>query len=194
MILVIDNYDSFTYNLAQYIGEMGYQVKVCRNNKITIAGINNCKPDKIIISPGPGRPEEAGICLNIVKEFSSTIPILGVCLGHQLIGHFFGAEIIPVHNLMHGKISYIYHDNDSIFANIPNPFVATRYHSLAINTFTLPSDLLAIAWTQDNTIMACKHTIYPNVYGIQFHPESVLTEYGKNILKNFLELLSNDFY
>nr|UNJ16283.1 anthranilate synthase component 2 [Boldiaceae sp.] len=188
MILLIDNYDSFTYNLVQYIGEMGYRVKVYRNDKITIAEINNLKPDKIIISPGPGRPEEAGICLNIIKEFSGIIPILGVCLGHQVIGHAYGAKIVNSIKLMHGKISYIQHSSDPIFANLPNPFIATRYHSLAIDKLTLPANLLIIAWTQDNIIMGCKHKIYPNVYGIQFHPESILTDCGKNILKNFLRL------
>lgn len=188
LILIIDNYDSFTYNLVQYIGEMNYKPCVYRNDKITINQIFDLQPEKIIISPGPGRPEEAGICLKIIEHFSKHIPILGVCLGHQAIGYYYSSQIVNVNKLMHGKTSHIYHNADPLFLGVPNPFTATRYHSLAIDNFTLASELSIIAWTEDNIIMGCKHKKYNHVYGIQFHPESILTPYGKKIIENFLVL------
>nr|YP_009402627.1 anthranilate synthase component 2 [Compsopogon caeruleus]ARX95986.1 anthranilate synthase component 2 [Compsopogon caeruleus] len=188
MILLIDNYDSFTYNLVQYIGEKNYPIVVYRNDKINIEEIYRINPDKIIISPGPGRPEKSGICLDIIKEFGEFIPILGVCLGHQAIGCFYGSEVIKVNKLMHGKTSNIYHNGDVLFKGVPSPFIATRYHSLIINSINMSSYLSVIAWTNDNIIMGCKHRVYHKVYGIQFHPESILTEYGRAILSNFLKL------
>nr|ARO91395.1 anthranilate synthase component II [Rhodochaete parvula]ASK39710.1 anthranilate synthase component 2 [Rhodochaete parvula] len=190
MILLIDNYDSFTYNLAQYIGEMGYNVYVVRNNKITLDKIVYLNPDKIIISPGPGSPRESGISLDIIKNLGNSIPILGVCLGHQSIGEIYGASIIKAKNIMHGKVSPIYHYNDNqLFKNVSNPFLATRYHSLVIDSINFPEELEIIASTEDDVIMSVQHKKYKFVYGIQFHPESVLTTSGNVILKNFLELV-----
>lgn len=185
MILIIDNYDSFTYNLVQYLGELGQSLRVFRNDKINIAGIKRLRPDRIVISPGPGRPEDAGISCQVIKEFTGKVPILGVCLGHQCLGFAFGAKIIQADRLMHGKTSMIYHNQKGIFKGIPNPFEATRYHSLIVSGRNLPSTLEMVAWTKDDEIMGLKHQDYP-VWGVQFHPESILTKAGKDILKNFL--------
>jgi anthranilate synthase/aminodeoxychorismate synthase-like glutamine amidotransferase len=187
MILMIDNYDSFTYNLVQYLEELGKQVRVYRNDKITIAEIKKLKPAKIVISPGPGRPEDAGISCEVIKEFAGNIPILGVCLGHQCLGYVYGGTISIAKRIMHGKTSMIYHNQKSIFKNIPNPFEATRYHSLIVEKKDLPPCLEAIAWTKENEIMGLKHNKFA-LWGVQFHPESILTKVGKDILRNFLKL------
>ncbi len=184
MILIIDNYDSFTYNLVQYFGELGQDIKVFRNDKITLKKISQLKPKQIVISPGPGRPEDAGISCDVIREFSGKIPILGVCLGHQAIGLFFGARITNAVRLMHGKTSLIYHNGKDIFKSIPNPFEATRYHSLLVEKKSLPKCLEIPAWTGRSEIMGLKHRNLP-VWGVQFHPESILTKYGKSILSNF---------
>ena len=186
MILVIDNYDSFTYNLVQYLGELGQQLKVYRNDKINVAQIKKLKPQRIVISPGPGRPEDAGASCRVIQEFAAHIPILGVCLGHQCIGSVWGAKVVQAARLMHGKTSMIYHNRKGIFRKIPNPFVATRYHSLIVSNNNLPSVLQIIAWTKDGQIMGLKHKNFP-VWGVQFHPESILTKAGRDILKNFLQ-------
>ena len=186
MILMLDNYDSFTYNLVQYFGALGEKVRVFRNDKITIAKIKELKPKKIVISPGPGRPEDAGISCDLIRQFSGKIPILGVCLGHQAIGYAFGGKIINAKQLMHGKTSLIYHTGETIFKGIPNPFEATRYHSLLVDPKTLPECLKVIAWTKDKEIMGLKHKTFP-LWGVQFHPESVLTKSGMDILSNFLK-------
>lgn len=187
MILMIDNYDSFTYNLVQYLGELGANVRVFRNDKIAVERIKRLKPKKIVISPGPGRPEDAGISCAVIKEFAGKIPILGVCLGHQCIGYVFGGRIINAKILMHGKTSLIYHNQKTIFKGIPNPFEATRYHSLLIEKKSLPQVLEITAWTKNDEIMGIKHKQYP-LWGVQFHPESILTKAGKDILANFLNL------
>lgn len=192
MILVIDNYDSFTYNLVQYLGELGLtipvakEIQVYRNDKITTEEIKNLNPDGIVISPGPKRPEDAGICLDVIAKFGATIPILGVCLGHQSIGQVFGGKIVFAPNLMHGKTSEIYHNNKGVFANLKNPFTATRYHSLVIEKETFPSSLEITAWTEDGIVMGVRHKEYPHIQGVQFHPESILTTSGLQLLKNFL--------
>lgn len=185
MILLIDNYDSFSYNLYQLIGQVNDNIKVCRNDKITIDEIKDLNPDVIILSPGPGRPENAGICIDIIKEFYNKIPILGVCLGHQAICAAFGGEISYANKLMHGKSSIAKLNNDKIFKNLDEITVG-RYHSLSLVESTLPKDLEIIAKTKDNEIMAVKHKKY-NVYGLQFHPESILTPDGLTIIKNFIE-------
>ncbi|HTP04104.1 MAG TPA: aminodeoxychorismate/anthranilate synthase component II [Nitrospirota bacterium] len=187
MLLMIDNYDSFTYNLVQYLGELGQDMKVYRNNKITIPEIENMQPDRIVISPGPCTPKEAGISIEVIKHFSGRIPILGVCLGHQSIGEAFGGDVIRAPYLMHGKTSMIYHDNQTIFAGLPNPFEATRYHSLIIKRETLPTVLEVTAWTEDGIIMGVRHKQF-KVEGVQFHPESILTGAGKELLRNFLKM------
>jgi anthranilate synthase/aminodeoxychorismate synthase-like glutamine amidotransferase len=186
MILVIDNYDSFTYNLVQYLGEMGQTLKVYRNDKISLEDIKRIKPDYIVISPGPGGPKDAGISKEVIKEFAGMIPILGVCLGHQCIAEVFGAKIVRAQRIMHGKTSKIFHNKQSIFKNIESPFSATRYHSLIVKKGTLPKDLEIIAKTKDNEIMGIRHKKY-SLWGVQFHPESILTENGKKLLKNFLK-------
>ncbi len=186
MILMLDNYDSFTYNLVQYLGELGVNIKVFRNDKITLNGIKKLKPEKIVISPGPGRPEDAGISCSAIEEFAGKIPILGVCLGHQAIGYVYGARIIGAKKLMHGKTSLIYHNRKSIFQGIPNPFEATRYHSLIVEEKSMPDCLEIIAWTKDDEIMGLKHKKFA-LWGVQFHPESILTKVGKDILYNFLK-------
>nr|YP_008965727.1 anthranilate synthase component II [Porphyridium purpureum]BAO23703.1 anthranilate synthase component II [Porphyridium purpureum] len=190
MILIIDNYDSFTYNLVQYIGSLGYKPIVFRNDQITIDQIRKLDPEKIIISPGPGNPDEAGICLNVVKELYNEFPILGVCLGHQTIGQAFNCKINKAQNLMHGKVSEIYHDQKGIFYNLPNPFKATRYHSLVIDSDSVSNDIEITAWTKDKIIMGCKHKNVDTLLGLQFHPESILTEQGFIIIQNFLNLNS----
>ncbi len=187
MILMIDNYDSFTYNLVQYLGELGQDIKVFRNDKINLEKIKKLHPKKIVISPGPGRPENAGISPQVIKNLAGKIPILGVCLGHQAIGYVYGAKIVNARNLMHGKTSLIYHDRKTIFKGIPDPFEATRYHSLLIERKTLPSCLEITAWTKEKEIMGIKHKEFP-LWGVQFHPESILTKSGKDILANFLKL------
>lgn len=185
MIVMIDNYDSFTFNLVQYLGEMGEKLMVFRNDELTVEDVLNAKPDKIVISPGPGRPEDAGISIDLIKAAAGSIPILGVCLGHQAIGEAFGGKVIHAGVLVHGKTSQIYHDGKTIFTGVPNPFTATRYHSLVVEKATLPSCLEISAETKDGLIMALRHREMP-VEGVQFHPESILTSEGKAILKNFL--------
>jgi anthranilate synthase/aminodeoxychorismate synthase-like glutamine amidotransferase len=188
MLVMIDNYDSFTYNLVQYLGELGQDIKVFRNDKITIKGIKRLSPVKILISPGPGRPENAGITCEVIKELAREIPILGVCLGHQAIGYVYGGKIVSAKKLMHGKTSMIYHNEKDIFRGLPNPFEATRYHSLVVEKKSLPTCLEITAWTKGEAeIMGLKHKRYP-LRGVQFHPESILTKCGKNILANFLKL------
>ncbi|NQU19588.1 aminodeoxychorismate/anthranilate synthase component II [bacterium] len=186
MILILDNYDSFTYNLVQYLGQLHRNLKVFRNDKISIGKIKQLNPDKIIISPGPGRPENAGISCELIDSLKGKIPILGVCLGHQAIGYAFGAKIIQAKKIMHGKTSMIYHNKKTIFRNIQSPFEATRYHSLVVDKRTLPANLEIIAWTKDREIMGLKHKEYP-IWGVQFHPESILTKVGLRLLKNFLK-------
>lgn len=190
MLLMIDNYDSFTYNLVQYLGELGEDIKVFRNDKITIYEIERLNPERIVISPGPCTPKEAGISVELIKHFSGTIPILGVCLGHQSIGTAFGGEIIRAPRLMHGKTSMIHHDGKTIFKGLPNPFEATRYHSLVIKKETLPHSLEITAWTDIGEIMGVRHKDIL-VEGVQFHPESILTTVGKDMLRNFLHLRSS---
>ncbi len=185
MILLIDNYDSFTYNLVQYFGELGARIKVYRNDKITLLQIKKLKPKHIVISPGPGTPEDAGISKGVIKEFAGIIPILGVCLGHQCIGEVFGGKVIGAKRLMHGKTSLIYHNKTGIFSGIKNPFIATRYHSLIIEKKSIPECLEITARTKENEIMGVKHKDY-TVWGVQFHPESILTKEGKKLLKNFM--------
>jgi len=187
MLLMIDNYDSFTYNLVQYLGELGEDLRVFRNDKITIKEIEEMKPEKIVISPGPCTPKEAGISIDVIKRFVGKIPILGVCLGHQSIGAAFGGDIIRSDRLMHGKTSMIYHDGKTIFENLPNPFEATRYHSLIIKRETIPSCLEITAETKEGEIMGVRHREFI-VEGVQFHPESILTKVGKDLLRNFLKL------
>jgi len=184
MILVIDNYDSFTYNLVQQIGELKFSVKVYRNDKISLQEIKMLAPKKIIISPGPGHPDQAGISVSVIKHFGGKIPILGVCLGHQAIGAAFGAKIIHAHRLMHGKTSFIYHDGKRIYKGIDNPFEATRYHSLILEEYSLPECLIVTAWTRGREIMGIRHKKW-HIEGVQYHPESFMTAQGKQLLRNF---------
>ena len=187
MLLMIDNYDSFTYNLVQHLGELGEDIKVFRNDRVTIKDIEELKPERIVISPGPCTPKEAGVSVDVIKYFAGKIPILGVCLGHQAIGAAFGGDIIRAPRLMHGKTSMIHHDGKTIFEGLPNPFEATRYHSLIIKKETLPDCLEITAWTEQDEIMGVRHKEFI-VEGVQFHPESILTKVGKTLLKNFLKL------
>jgi anthranilate synthase/aminodeoxychorismate synthase-like glutamine amidotransferase len=187
MILVIDNYDSFTYNLVQYLGELGADIEVVRNDQTTVEAIEKQAPERIVISPGPKTPSEAGICLDVITAFSGRVPILGVCLGHQAIGQAFGGQVIRAPQLMHGKTSEISHDGRTIFAGLPNPFPATRYHSLIVARETLPACLEISATTADGLIMGLRHR-ETKVEGVQFHPESILTQAGKQLLGNFLRL------
>lgn len=187
MILVIDNYDSFTYNLVQFLGELGADPKVYRNDAITVDQIRELKPEKIVISPGPGVPKDAGITIDVIKAFAGELPILGVCLGNQAIGEAFGARIVRAAQLMHGKTSEICHDSATIFRGLPYRFKATRYHSLIVDKDSVPDTLEVSATTPDGMIMGLRHRDYP-VEGVQFHPESVMTEHGKKLLQNFLEL------
>jgi anthranilate synthase/aminodeoxychorismate synthase-like glutamine amidotransferase len=187
MILMIDNYDSFTYNLVQYLGELGAELKVYRNDQITIDEIKKLTPNQIIISPGPGAPKDAGISEAVIREFSGQLPILGVCLGHQAIGEVFGGHIVRAARIMHGKTSPILHDNKTIFAGLPNPFPATRYHSLIVEKESLPACLEISAWTKEGEIMGLRHKEF-KIEGVQFHPESILTSSGKRLLQNFLSL------
>ena len=187
MILVIDNYDSFTYNLVQYLGELGAKIAVYRNDAITIEEIKRLKPEKIVISPGPGEPKDAGISKQVIEIFGQRIPILGVCLGHQCIGEVFGGKIVIASHIMHGKTSLIYHNGKKIFKGVKNPFEATRYHSLLVERKSFPKVLRITAQTKAKEIMGLQHNKYP-IYGVQFHPESILTGEGKKLLKNFLEM------
>jgi len=187
MILIIDNYDSFTYNLYQYIGEISPNLIVYRNDQISIEEIEKLNPERIIISPGPCTPREAGISIDVIKHFAGKIPILGVCLGHQAIGSAFGGRIIRSPEIMHGKTSLIYHDGKTIFKGLANPFEATRYHSLIIEKESLPDCLTVTAWTSNGIIMGIRHKKFM-IEGVQFHPESILTKVGKDLLKNFIEL------
>jgi anthranilate synthase/aminodeoxychorismate synthase-like glutamine amidotransferase len=187
VILLLDNYDSFTYNLAQYLGELGCQVEVHRNDRISVEQIAQRKPERIVISPGPCTPQEAGICVELIQKLAGKIPILGVCLGHQAIGAAFGGKIIRAPKLFHGKTSEIRHDGSGVFRGLPNPFTATRYHSLIVERKSLPAELQVTAEADDDIIMGLQHRQYP-LMGVQFHPESVLTDSGKQLLKNFLSL------
>ncbi len=186
MLLMIDNYDSFTYNLVQYFGELGADVKVFRNDEISVEQIAHLQPDQIVVSPGPCSPAEAGISVAAIKEFSGKIPLLGVCLGHQSIGAAFGGKIIHAKQLMHGKVSPVHHLDQGVFKGLPNPLTCTRYHSLAIERESLPDCLAVTAWTDDGEIMGVRHKTLA-VEGVQFHPESILTERGHDLLRNFLE-------
>ncbi len=196
MIIVIDNYDSFTYNLVQYLGELASElpvasdIRVFRNDAIDLDTISQLQPDGILISPGPGRPEDAGISLQLIDKLGSQIPILGVCLGHQTIGQVFGGKIVPAPVLMHGKTSAVHHQNVGVFAGLDSPFTATRYHSLVIEPQTLPDTLEITAWVEDGTIMGVRHRDYHHLQGVQFHPESILTDNGKSLLRNFLQSLN----
>lgn len=186
MILLIDNYDSFVYNLAQFLGELGAVIQVKRNDKISIKEIERLKPTSIIISPGPGTPKDSGISPEVIMHFKEKTPIMGVCLGHQTIGEVFGGKVIRAKKILHGKTSKIHHDGKTIFENIENPFTATRYHSLIVERESLPDCFTLSAWTEDNTVMGIRHKKY-KIEGVQFHPESVLTEAGMEILKNFIK-------
>ena len=185
MILMIDNYDSFTYNLVQYLGELGADLVVHRNDKITLDQIEALAPEKIVISPGPCTPREAGISCDLIRHFAGRVPLLGVCLGHQCIGDVFGGDVVRAGRLMHGKTSMIYHNGEQIFDDLENPFEATRYHSLIVKKETLPDCFELTAWTDRDEIMGLRHKDYP-IWGVQFHPESILTVEGKKLLKNFL--------
>ncbi|MDQ8191176.1 aminodeoxychorismate/anthranilate synthase component II [Roseibacillus persicicus] len=187
MLLVIDNYDSFTYNLVQYFGELGAEMKVIRNDELTLDEIEALAPDKIVISPGPCTPNEAGVSVGVVQRFGGKIPILGVCLGHQSIAQAFGGDVVRAERLMHGKTSMMHHEGGSVFANLPEPFEATRYHSLIVKKDTLPECLEITAWTDEGEIMGLKHKDF-EIHGVQFHPESILTAEGKKLLGNFLTM------
>jgi anthranilate synthase component II len=195
VIIVIDNYDSFTYNLVQYLGELGAElpvakeVQVYRNDQISLAEIRRLQPAAVVISPGPGRPEDAGISLELIKELGPTMPILGVCLGHQSIGQVFGGKIVSAPILMHGKTSQVEHSGVGVFRGVESPMIATRYHSLVIENQSCPEVLEVTAWVEDGTIMGVRHREYPHIEGVQFHPESILTTSGKQLLRNFLERL-----
>jgi len=195
VIIVIDNYDSFTYNLVQYLGELGTElpvaseVQVYRNDQVSLAEIRQLQPAAVVISPGPGRPEDAGISLELIKELGPTLPILGVCLGHQSIGQVFGGNIVSAPVLMHGKTSQVEHAGVGVFQGVESPMIATRYHSLVIEKQSCPEVLEITAWVEDGTIMGVRHREYPHIEGVQFHPESILTTAGKQLLRNFLERL-----
>ncbi|MCM8794794.1 MAG: aminodeoxychorismate/anthranilate synthase component II [Candidatus Omnitrophica bacterium] len=186
-ILMVDNYDSFTYNLVQYLGELGQELIVYRNDKITLEEVKRLKPDKIVISPGPGSPKDAGVSNDLIREMGPTVPLLGVCLGHQCIGAVFGGTVERNWRLMHGKTSMIYHDGKGVFKGLPNPFEATRYHSLVVRGSDFPSALTVTARTKEKEIMGLRHKRFP-IHGVQFHPESILTTSGKQLLKNFIRL------
>jgi anthranilate synthase component 2 len=190
MLLLIDNYDSFTYNLFQYFSELGEEVRVVRNDKITLDEIEQMSPERIVISPGPSTPLNAGISNDVIKHFGDKLPILGVCLGHQCLGYSYGGAFGPAQTIMHGKSSLVYHNNTGVFSGLSNPFPAIRYHSLVVVREKLPDCLEITAWTEDNTIMGLRHRRYP-VEGVQFHPESFMTQNGKDILRNFLKLNGN---
>ncbi|MFW6357826.1 MAG: anthranilate synthase component II [Chroococcales cyanobacterium] len=196
MIIVIDNYDSFTYNLVQYLGELAAEhpvaseIKVYRNDQIDLDTLRQLNPDGVVISPGPGRPEDAGISLALIEQLGETLPILGVCLGHQSIGQVFGGNVVSAPVLMHGKTSAVHHNNSGVFQGLDNPFTATRYHSLVIERDSIPDVLEITAWVEDGTIMGVRHRNYPHIQGVQFHPESILTSFGKELLRNFLVSLN----
>lgn len=196
MIVVIDNYDSFTYNLVQYLGELSAEfpvaaeIQVYRNDAISLEQLQALKPDGVVISPGPGRPEDAGISLELIRQLGPTLPILGVCLGHQGIGHVFGGQVVSAPELMHGKTSPVHHKGIGVFQGLESPLVATRYHSLVIDRETCPDELEITAWVEDGTIMGVRHRHYPHIEGVQFHPESILTSSGKELLRNFLRSLN----
>ena len=187
MLLILDNYDSFTYNLVQYFGELGAEMKIFRNDALTVEDVKKLAPERICISPGPCTPNEAGISLELIRELGATTPILGVCLGHQSIGQVYGGDVVRADRLMHGKTSPIHHNGSSVFKGLPSPFEATRYHSLIVKRDTLPDCLEITAWTEEGEIMGLRHKEHP-VHGVQFHPESILTEHGKQMLENFLAL------
>jgi len=187
MVLMIDNYDSFVYNIVQYLGELKAEVSVYRNDAISIPEIEKMNPQYIVISPGPGRPEDAGISCDIIKLLGDRFPILGVCLGHQCIGHVFGGRVIGASRLMHGKTSSVFHGGKDIFRGIPSPFTATRYHSLIVEKKSLPAILEMTAWTQEEEVMGLRHRQHA-IFGVQFHPEAILTEHGRTLLQNFLSL------
>ncbi len=185
MLLVIDNYDSFTYNLVQYLGELGADITVFRNDQVTVDKVKDLAPDQIVISPGPGNPDDGGISNEVIRQLGSSTPVLGVCLGHQCIGHVYGGRVSRAPRLMHGKVSSVYHNGRGIFYGVPSPFQATRYHSLIVEE-PLPECLEVTAFTRDGEIMGLRHKEHP-VLGVQFHPESILTEHGKRLLRNFLD-------
>ncbi len=187
MILVLDNYDSFTYNLVQYLGVLGAELKVVRNDEVTVAEIEAMGPEKILVSPGPCSPAEAGVSVAVIQHFGERLPVFGVCLGHQSIGHAYGGRVVRADRLMHGKTSPIHHDNTSVFKGMPNPFDATRYHSLIVERASLPECLRVTAWTEEGEIMGLAHKTLP-VFGVQFHPESVLTQEGMTLMRNFVEM------
>lgn len=187
MILMIDNYDSFTYNLVHYLGELGEKVLVFRNDKIRLEDVGKLNPDMVVVSPGPCTPKEAGISVDLIREFSGRIPILGVCLGHQSIGYAFGGKIVRAKKLLHGKTSMIYHDGKGTYKGLPNPFEAIRYHSLLVEKESLPDELEITAWTDEDEIMGLRHKEHL-IEGVQFHPESILTKHGKSLLKNFINM------
>ena len=192
MILMIDNYDSFTYNLVQYLGELGAEVETVRNDAVTVDDIAKMKPEGIVISPGPGTPDDAGICLQMISTLGPLIPIFGVCLGHQCIGQAFGAEVVRAERIMHGKTSMIYHRSQGVFKGLPQPFEATRYHSLMLRPESIPEDLSVMAWCEyqgGHEVMGIKHNLY-DIQGVQFHPESILTGCGHDLLRNFLQSIS----
>ncbi|EPG74424.1 glutamine amidotransferase, class I [Leptospira fainei serovar Hurstbridge str. BUT 6] len=190
MILLIDNYDSFTYNLYQYFCQIGNQVEVFRNDKIDLIRISELNPKGIVLSPGPGRPEDSGVCLDVLKELSGKVPILGVCLGHQAIGLVYGGKIVNAPSIMHGKVSLIEHDGLDIYSGIPSPFLATRYHSLVIQPESLPKELEVSSKTQDGVIMGVRHKTKANLFGVQFHPESIMTQNGLDIVRNFSRIVA----
>ena len=194
MLLVIDNYDSFTFNLVQYLGELAIEhpvaadVHVHRNDSLSISQISDLAPEAILLSPGPGDPDQSGVCLEVLSELAPTIPVLGVCLGHQALAQVYGAKVVRAHELMHGKTSQVFHQGAGVLAGLPQPFVATRYHSLIVEKESLPDCLEVIAWLEDGTIMGLRHREFRHLQGVQFHPESVLTESGHQLLSNFLRL------
>nr|QJH88192.1 trpG [Pterocladia lucida] len=185
-ILIVDNYDSFTQNLVQYVGYLGFSIRVIRNDEISFQNINLIKPDYIIVSPGPGNPQNINPVLSLIGKYADQVPILGVCLGHQAIGYVYGGKIKQLTKPVHGKISKIWHNNSDLFKNLPNPFYAARYHSLVVDTNDFPDDLEITAWTEEGSIMACRHKFYSNLRGVQFHPESIWTQNGNLIIQNFL--------
>ena len=195
MILMIDNYDSFTYNLVQYLGELGAEVVTVRNDAVTVDEVLLMKPEGIVISPGPCTPNEAGICVDVIKKLGQDIPMLGVCLGHQCIGQAYGGKVVRAARIMHGKTSMIYHRSQGVFAGLPQPFEATRYHSLVVDNGSIPESLAVMAWTEyrgDHEIMGLRHRQFP-VQGVQFHPESILTRCGHDLLRNFLQSISKKY-
>ena len=186
-VIVIDNYDSFTYNLVQYVAELGVPVVVHRNDAVTVSEVARAEPLALILSPGPGTPGDAGVCTELIRQLGGSIPTLGVCLGHQCIGEVYGATVSKAAQLMHGKVSLIYHDGQSLFRELPSPFEATRYHSLVVERATVPTALRITAWTDEDIVMGLEHVEHP-VFGVQFHPESILTMQGKPLLANFIDL------